>query len=235
MSRPGNDLAPFRWCDDICSVFLSDSQRLQRLREAISPRDLKLISGYVSTKQPYSPPLYWHQDWWCWNHPRSFEPCASQIALLCYLTDTNRHNGALRILPGSHHRSSAIHRCLPEPHGDHANELPDDHPAMRDVDGEVTLDVIAGDAVILDYRLLHGTHANMTDRRRDCVLLSFIPDWAGLPHEIKGHLIAHPALPDESERQAGIHCGFRALIPSWEGQRSDLTIARVPPGDFVIA
>ena len=235
MSRPGNDLAPLRWCDDLCSVFLSDSQRLQLLHEAISPRDLKWISGYVSTKQPGSPPLYWHQDWWCWNHPLSFDRRISQIALVCYLTDTNRHSGALRVLPRSHHRSSPIHRYLPEPHAHHADKLPEDHPAMRDVEGQVTLDLMAGDAVILDYRLLHGTHPNATDRRRDCVLLSFVLDWAGLPQEIRAHLIAHPALPDESERQAGIQCGFRDLIPFYQGELADLTVSRVPPGDFVIA
>jgi hypothetical protein len=32
--------------------------------------------------------------------------------------------------------------------------------AMRDHPNQVTLSVRAGDAVVTDYRLLHGTHAN---------------------------------------------------------------------------
>jgi len=52
---------------------------------------------------------------------------------------------------------------------------------------------------VIDYRLLHGTHGNASDARRDSILLSFTPSWQGLPHDIRAHLIAHPAQPSVDE------------------------------------
>jgi hypothetical protein len=36
-------------------------------------RDGHEISGYLSVKEPRTGALDWHQDWWCWDHPVSFE------------------------------------------------------------------------------------------------------------------------------------------------------------------
>jgi ectoine hydroxylase-related dioxygenase (phytanoyl-CoA dioxygenase family) len=130
------------------------------LAEVVDAGDLKWISGYISIKEATSPPLWWHQDWWSWDYTVSFEPSAPQIALLCYLQATDEQNGALRVLPGSHHRSSTIHGQLPEPHGSEMEALEPGHVAMRDHPNQVTLRLEAGDAVAIDYRLLHGTHAN---------------------------------------------------------------------------
>jgi ectoine hydroxylase-related dioxygenase (phytanoyl-CoA dioxygenase family) len=38
--------------------------------------------------------------------------------------------------------------------------LDPENPAMRNYPEQVTLKLQAGDAVAIDYRLLHGTHAN---------------------------------------------------------------------------
>jgi ectoine hydroxylase-related dioxygenase (phytanoyl-CoA dioxygenase family) len=208
---------------------------LQRLREILNSGDLKWISAYLSTKPPHSPVLWWHQDWWCWDHPISFYRTAPQVALLCYLTDTNKQNGALRTLPGSHHSSNTMHRVLPEPHGEIANALPTGHPALADLAEQITIDLQAGDAVVLDYRLLHGTHANDTPKRRDCILLSFIPTWNVLPREIKAHLILHPALPDETEAKYRSASCYDDILPRFEGSPASLSINRVPPETFTIS
>ena len=92
------------------------------------------------------------------------------------------------------------------------------------------LSVKAGDAVVTDYRLLHGTHANATGVRRDCVLLSFTPNWSELPEEIRGHLISHPALPGADETAPrGV---IAELLPSYDGPRADLPLNRNAPPDF---
>src|SRR5690349_14020417 len=157
MSRPGNDLTPLGWNDRLVASFLRSVCRRKKLRNALQPHDLKWLSGYISTKVAHSPPLCWHQDWWCWDSTISFQKRASQVAILCYLTETSPSSGALRILPGSHHRSSALHAFLPEPHGPDTEGLAPNHPALGDVPGQVTLALRAGDAVAIDYRLLHGT------------------------------------------------------------------------------
>ena len=237
MARPGNHLFPLRWNDAIVARLLNSSRRRAALQNALhspdlqSP-DLRWLSAYVSTKEPGTPALWWHQDWWCWDHPISFRRAPAQVALLCYLADTNDRCGALRVLPGSHRRNTPIHAILPEAHGHGANCVPEAHPAMRDADGQVTIEACAGDAVLIDYRLLHGTHANLSAGRRDCILLSFIPAWRDLPVEILAHLILHPALPGESEGQARGICGYDDLLPTFDGVPASLPINRVPPAQF---
>jgi hypothetical protein len=230
--RPNNTLVPLRWTNPLVTTALGEPDNIERLRRAIGGTDLRWISGYVSVKDPHSPPLWWHQDWWCWDHPVSLRRASSQVAVLCYLSDTDATNGALRVLPGSHARSSSLHAELPEAHADEATALDTDHIAMRDHPGQVTVAVKAGDAVVTDYRLLHGTHANATGQRRDCILLSFTPNWQGLPLDVRGHLVRHPALPrpDEAIPAHGLDA---SLLPVHSGPRADLWLNRNAPVAFV--
>jgi hypothetical protein len=231
-ARPHNKLLPLQWSDPIVGLVLGSSARIARLRTAARAEDLRWISGYVSSKEPQSGPLGWHQDWWCWGHPVSFRRAPVQVALLCYLADTDPTNGALRVLPGSHLRSVELHAELPEAHTTDPSLDPDD-PAASDQPEQVTITLGAGDAVVLDYRLLHGTHANRSDRRRDCLLLSFAPSWRDLPDDVRGHLISHPALPPSGEVVAAAWA--TDLLPTFNGRRSDLPLDRVPPAGFKIA
>jgi hypothetical protein len=230
--RPGNHLVLLRWLDRVVGCLLGSKRRIAQLRELTRAADLRWLSGYASIKPPYSPPLWWHQDWWCWNHPVSFERPAAQVAVLCYLTDTSESNGALRILPGSHRRSTSLHAALPEAHAQDVDNLPFDHPAMRDSSDQVTASVRAGDAVVLDYRLLHGTHPNGTPEQRSCILLSFFPNWRALPSELQAHCALHPALPSQDEHVSGEWC--EDLLPRYSGTPADFGVDRVPPANFCI-
>lgn len=211
-------------------TYLARNIAESRIAEAVIARDLRWISGYVSVKAPHSGPVWWHQDWWCWAHPISFHPEPAQVALLCYLIDTTVENGALRILPGTHHRSIGLHSALGEAE---ASTVDSANLAARDQPEQVTLELSAGDAVVIDYRLLHGTHPNESDVRRNCLLLNFAPSWRDLPLEIRGHLIRHPALPDEAERScAGAELPF---LPTFNGVPRDLELSRFAPTSFVAA
>lgn len=231
--RPNNTLVPLRWIDALVSLVLGDEASMGRLAAVADGRDLRWISGYVSVKDPHSPPLWWHQDWWCWDHPVSFQSEAAQVAVLCYLSDTTVEGGALRVLPGSHTRSVPVHAVLPEAHSDASVALDPHHPAMSDQPGQRTLAVRAGDAVLMDYRLLHGTHANHLAYRRDCLLLNFAPAWQELPDEIRAHLISHPALPsgDEPCPHEAWHTQF---LPTFAGAPKDLVLNRNAPASFSV-
>jgi Phytanoyl-CoA dioxygenase (PhyH) len=233
--RPHNTLLPLRWNDPIVGLALGDGTRVARLRESVSASDLRWISGYISIKEPRTPPLWWHQDWWCWDHPVSFRSAPAQLALLIYLSDTTSDNGALRVLPGSHHRSSPIHRLLPEAHGTSATELGSTHPALANLQGQRTLSVRAGDAVALDYRLLHGTHENASDLRRDALLLTFTPSWRELPDDVRAHLIQHPALPSGDEAYRTQNPWEAEMLPEWHGPLATLPLNRNAPREFDIA
>jgi len=230
-TRPNNTLLPLRWNDRIVQLVLMSERRVQVLGEVLDADDLKWISGYVSIKDANSPPLWWHQDWWCWDHASSYRRAAPQIATLCYLADTDEHNGALRVLPGSHLRSAPVHALLPEAHSQAADGLAAGHVAMSDLPGQVTLCLKAGDAVAIDYRLLHGTHGNASDARRDCILLSFTASWRHLPDDIRAHLISHPAQPSESEPAPTM---MAKLLPTFTGERRSLPLNRNAPAEFEV-
>ncbi len=232
-SRPNNTLLPLRWNDRIVRLFLDSERRVRTLTEALCAVDLKWISGYVSMKEARSPALWWHQDWWCWDHAVSYRRAAPQVAVLCYLTAIDEHNGALRVLPGSHHRSSPIHASLPEPHTQTAEDLEPGHVAMSDYPDQVTLRLKAGDAVAIDYRLLHGAHGNQSAARRDGVLLSFTPSWGELPDDIRGHLIGHPAQPADGEPPPR-EPWETTILPKFHGGRRNLPMNRIAPSSFVV-
>jgi ectoine hydroxylase-related dioxygenase (phytanoyl-CoA dioxygenase family) len=164
----------------------------------------------------------------------SYQPAAPQVAVLCYLTATNAQNGALRLLPGTHHRSLPIHASLPQPAADGTAHIEPSHIAMNDQVGQLTLSMSGGDAVAIDYRLLHGTHGNASDARRDCVILNFTPSWRDLPSDIQGHLISHPALPSDDEDPALFSWASR-FLPRFIGSRRDLPATRMAPDHFEIA
>jgi ectoine hydroxylase-related dioxygenase (phytanoyl-CoA dioxygenase family) len=234
-SRPNNLLLPLRWSDATVRQLLASEHRVQVLREVLGAEDLRWISGYFSIKEPPSGPLWWHQDWWCWDHPVSFQRPAPQVAVLCYLTGTDREHGALRVLSGSHLRSSSIHASLvgiADGGADFPVELVS--PAMSEHPEQVTLPAVAGDAVVIDYRLLHGTHANESDLRRDCVILNFTPSWRGLPDDVRAHLIRHPALPGLGEMTPPSPSWESTLLPRYDGIPRDLPLKRCAPAEFQV-
>ncbi len=124
-------------------------------------------SGFIISKPPHSPPLFWHQDWWGWNDSCSYEAPPQQLFLMYYLVDTDRHNGCLRVIAGSHRNRHALHDEVKEAHTDNVRSLTDpEHPAYQSVEGEQDVPVRAGDLVIGDSRLLHAAHGNMSEERR---------------------------------------------------------------------
>lgn len=230
--RPNNRLVSLRWSDPIVDLILSQAGAIDALASLIAARDLRWISGYLSIKDPHSEALWWHQDWWCWDHPVSLRPEAPQVALLCYLSDTSEQNGALRVLPGSHHGSLALHEMLPRAHAE-GEQLAAEHNVFADQPGQVTLHARAGDAVVIDYRLLHSAHANTSAERRDCVLLSFTPSWRDLPEDVRAHLIQHLAQPADHERGVDDR-SWAKLLPDFAGVREDLELNRTAPPRFAI-
>jgi hypothetical protein len=228
--RPHNQLFPLRFNDPIVELVLQEGTHLQALKALTDAQDLRWISGYISTKEAHSRALWWHQDWWCWEHPLSFRPTTAQVAVLCYLEDTSEDNGALRVLPRSHHHSLPLHALLSQAHAQ-GDQLPPDHAVFSDQPGQITLGARAGDAIALDYRLLHGTHPNASTERRDCLLLSFTPSWSELPHDVRGHLIQHLAQPTADEL-GSVSLPWARLLPSFTGTPVDLPLNRNAPPRF---
>ena len=127
------------------------------------------------SKYPGAPPLYWHQDLMNWGHPSAAAPWPTRIFLSYYTVDTDRQNGCLRAIPGSHRRRHRLHDLLPEAHSQQlaAAESQAALPAavFEDVPDAVDLPMNAGDLIIGDARLLHSAWPNTSaGTRRTCIL-----------------------------------------------------------------
>lgn len=159
--------------------------------------------GYVISKPPDSPRLFWHYDWFAWEDAYSYNRTdPPQVAFMYYLTDTNRHNGCLRVLPGSHVAHNPLHDLLVEPHsGTLANARDLDNPAFGDRPDEVDVPARAGDLLVVDARLLHASHGNQSGDRRTVITLWYQPNFAGMPEPMQAQLalLARPLPADWPE------------------------------------
>jgi hypothetical protein len=170
-------------------VDLISHPRAMELLRTIGP-DPRWTSGYLISKPPGGPPLFWHQDWWGWNTDLSYRDEAAQLFFMYYLADTTRENGCLRVIPGSHRRRHPLHD-LPVAHNETLARATDlSLPAFADHPDEVAVEVCAGDLVIGDSRLLHGAYRNLTGNERPLMTLWYIPDFGGLPPSVRARLTA---------------------------------------------
>ncbi len=182
--------------------------------------DPKVWSGFVISKPPHSPPLYWHQDCMMWGHPISVTDKPQQYFMMYYLVDTNRLNGCLRVIPGSHLKRHVLHDVPRTAHEDdeirRATDL--DHPTLQPAEGEVDVPVKAGDVVIGDSRLLHSAHANQTGERRTVLTIWYWPAYDSLPDDVKsmvaGSITENPQWVTWTEETRSI---TQSLIPIYEG------------------
>ena len=145
-------------------------------------------SGYVISKPPGGPALFWHQDWWGWRHPISRTDRTAQIALFLYMTATRRENGCLRVIPGSHRRHHPLHDVIDAHDPALATVASPDDPAFASHPDEVDVPARPGDVVIADARLVHGAHPNRSGRERTNITLWWHPHYAGLAGELRARL-----------------------------------------------
>ncbi len=126
----------------------------------------------ILSKPAHGPALYWHQDHMEWHHPKSALPWPNRVFLSYYLVDTTRHNGCLRVIPGTHRRRIELHDILPDAHEAElqSDDTTEAHPAFHDHPDAVDLPVKAGDLVIGDNRVLHAAWPNQSDQRRPLLL-----------------------------------------------------------------
>lgn len=189
-------------------------------------------SGFVISKPPKAPPLFWHQDWWGWNDPISYTDIPQQLFLMYYLVDTSEYNGCLRLISGSHRKRFPMHDILPEAHTDAIRRATDPtHPAFQPVEGDTAVPVNAGDLVIGDARLLHGAYANQSNQWRTVITLWYHPLFNTAPDRIRAHLSQKQsrvaAWPAESQAQV------KPLVPTYEGEALPLEWNR-EPGDALV-
>jgi len=157
------------------------SPALLTLLRACGTTDPRFTGGFLISKPAGGPPLFWHQDWWGWDDPTSYEPTAQQLFAMIYLTDTTPENGCLRVIPGTHIREHPLHH-LDTAHSAGMQGYRDPaNPAYADHPDQAAVPVKAGDVLIGDARLLHSAFANRSDQERPLLTLWFMPHWSAMP------------------------------------------------------
>ncbi len=162
----------------------------------------RYFGGAIIAKEGGSPPLYWHQDWTYWEEPESADPIPHQVFLMWYLTDTNRSNGCLRVVPGSHRARLDAHDLIGTHDDGVRHQDPDTTAGYQPLPGEVDIAVTVGDMVIGDARVLHAAHANTTDQRRTVITLWYVPRYDELSERVRaGYQIQLRPMPDSLSQE----------------------------------
>ncbi len=81
------------------SELIGSKELMDAIEKNFDFTDIRFSSGYLISKPPNSPPLFWHQDWWGWKHKSSYTDFIHQIFVMIYLTNTTRENGCLNLSP----------------------------------------------------------------------------------------------------------------------------------------
>jgi len=192
----------------------------------------RYMSGYILSKPPGGPPLYWHQDWGGWDDPVSFEVEPMQIFVMVYLTDTVVHNGCLRVIPGTHRYRIDLHDELTEAHSPAAHDanLSDTSPMFRRRPDEVDVPIKVGDLVIGDARVLHAAHANQSDRRRTCMTLWYFTRWDECSEPLQSLYRWRNDLPDDMDGEQKSR--VESILTRYDGSMEPLPFNRHLPAGW---
>lgn len=125
----------------------------------------RLLTGGLLVKPAGAAPLSMHRDW-------TMLPDVDQVALniWCPLIDVDESNGALAVVPGSH-------RLVPNVEAAHVRPFFADYGDLL-TDLSISLPLAAGEAVIFDYRTIHGSRANRSSQPRPAISSACIPTGA---------------------------------------------------------
>eukprot|EP01034_Spumella_vulgaris_P003449 gene3449-4439_t len=130
-----------------------------------------------------------HQDWTVVDESRFFSATIWVPAV-----DVNEHNGALRVLPGSHRFFDAYR----------SNNIPLSYQGSETLlwDNMITVPMRAGQAFILNHAVIHASAPNTTDQERLAIAYGVVPKAAKLMYYHKnadepGHKIEKFDMPDD--------------------------------------
>ena len=210
---------------------LIGNAKAREVFQRLSFADPRFSSGYLISKPPSGPALFWHQDWWGWDDPISYTEEIAQVFFMYYLTDTTLENGCLRVLSGSHRRRHALHDA-DAAHGESLSRVDDpDDPLYGSIDDEVPVSVKAGDLVIGDARLLHSAYANRSAEERSLITLWFHPNYRGLLAGMRARI---RQIFDRQGVDTDPGCGELMTLDGWpEASRQQLADLFPPRGPDV--
>lgn len=164
--------------------------------DRLVPHHEPFLAGFI-TKGRGGGPVELHQDL-TYTDERRYR----SVLLWAPLVDVDEGSGALRVIPGSHRWTTGIRPggVDPQPTAAHREAL------ERRV---VTVPLRAGQALLYDAALVHGSGPNVTDEARPAVAIATAPAGADLVHfhvagpggEIVGHRVDGRYYEQQSVRE----------------------------------
>ena len=156
----------FTWLNDL----IRHPRILDAVEDIIGP-DILCWGTSFFIKEPRNPGyVSWHQDSTYWG----LEPPDIITAWVAF-TDSNRANGAMRVIPETHKLDQVPH------HDTFAAEnlLSRGQEILVDVDERkaVMLELAAGEMSLHHVRLIHGSDPNPSDKRRIGFAIRYIPTY----------------------------------------------------------
>lgn len=159
-------------------------------------KDVRFLAGALIPKWQGEGRRGWHVDWWAWEgNADAWRETPPQVGLLCYMDPAQPRTGALLAVPGSHRREVYGHYRYWESW--------DPHP------DEIAIPAEAGDAVILDPRMMHAVSANSRIPNRMCLTLWFLIDFEKLQEQTRATTML--SIPPSFKQSLGDLC------PAYDG------------------
>ena len=162
--------------------------KLKEIFRILGFDDTRFSSGYIISKPNNSPALFWHQDWWGWDHPLSYTNQIAQVFVMIYLQDTNPQNGCLRVIPRSHRSYHPLH-LNQKAHTESVSRVEDPNDSIyNSLSEEVPVPVKCGDVIVGDARLIHGSFPNQSEDERTLITLWYHPHYNMLPGAMQSRI-----------------------------------------------
>ena len=161
--------------DDPFWIRLCTDPRLIDVIEPFLGPDIALFAAHYISKPPGDgQAVLWHQDGNYWP----LEPM-EVITIWLAVDDSTPENGCMRVVPGSHREQKLYRHRVSE--GD--NVLRSELDLKVDETRAADVIVPAGGVSLHDPYLIHGSKANLSDRRRCGLTLRYIPTTTRIKRE----------------------------------------------------
>lgn len=163
----GEDLGHELVARDPFWVRLVSNARLLDIAEQFVGPDIALFASHYICKPAYSGrPVLWHQDGAYWP----LQPM-EVLTLWLAVDDSTPENGGLRVIPGSHRDD--LHELRAR--GDLDSVLGSESATDVDETLAVDLTLAAGDVEVHHPKIMHGSDANTSPKRRCGLTIRYIP------------------------------------------------------------
>lgn len=152
----------------------------------------------------------WHQDGQYWP----LRPLATTTVWLA-LDDATIDNGCMRVISGSHRQRKLFdHRTVDASKLTLNQEL--DWRTLG-FDREQTIEIEAGQIILFDLYLIHGSHTNATPNQRRAITIRYMPTTSHFDRELAARQHREMGVPDLSKRNLyrmrGVdRCGLNELV-----------------------